>query len=72
MVSSIGTVVGRDQATYSKSRGNVTRIKVEINLLKPKLDQLWLGFNRLDGGEDGVWVKFEFEGVPSYCSYCHL
>ncbi|KAH0696662.1 hypothetical protein KY289_014144 [Solanum tuberosum] len=68
VMSSIGTVVCPDQVTYSKSRRNVARIKVEINLPKPKLDQLWLGFNRLDGGEDGVWLKF----VLSYCSYCHL
>lgn len=40
MVQSVGFAVAPDQATYSKSRGNVDKVKVEIDLLKPKLDQI--------------------------------
>ncbi|XP_060210382.1 uncharacterized protein LOC132637284 [Lycium barbarum] len=70
IIKSVGTAVAPDQATYSKSRGNVAKIKVKIDLLKPRLDQIWLGFNRLEGGEDGVWLDIEYKGVPSYCNYC--
>lgn len=62
MGSAIGTAVAPDMATYSKSRGNVAKIKVEIDLLKPKLDELWLGFNTLDGKEGGVWLNIEYWG----------
>ncbi|OIS95652.1 hypothetical protein A4A49_17679 [Nicotiana attenuata] len=72
LVSDVGVAVGPDQATYSKSRGNIAKIKVEIDLLKPRLDQIWLGFNLLDGTEDGRWLEIEYEKVPSYCLYCKL
>ncbi|OIT02434.1 hypothetical protein A4A49_28080 [Nicotiana attenuata] len=71
MVSSIGNAMAPDMATYSKSRGNVAKLKVEINLLKPRQDQIWLGFKRLDSNEeDGYWLYIEYEGAPSYCQYC--
>lgn len=72
LVSEVGVVVAPDQATYSKSRGNVAKVKVEIDLLKPKLDQIWLGYNRLDSTEDGKWLDIECENVPSYYLYCKL
>ncbi|OIT28903.1 hypothetical protein A4A49_38525 [Nicotiana attenuata] len=43
LVQDVGAVVAPDMATYSKSRGNVAKVKVEIDLLKPRLDQIWLG-----------------------------
>ncbi|KAM3361127.1 hypothetical protein P3S68_015981 [Capsicum galapagoense] len=48
-----GVAIAPDQANYSKSRGNVAKVKVEIDLLKPKLDPIWLSFKRPDGFEDG-------------------
>lgn len=48
MVSLIGNAMAPDMATYSKSRGNVAKLKVEIDLLKPRQDQIWVGFKRLD------------------------
>lgn len=56
MVQFIGTVVGHIQATYSKSRGNVAKVKVEIDLLKLKQDSIWLGYDMLHGSEDGEWL----------------
>lgn len=72
MISAVGHAIAPDQDTYSKSRGNVAMVKVEIDLLKPKLNELWLGFKRLDGSEDGEWLQIEYEDVPSYCNYCKL
>lgn len=61
-----------DQTTYSKSRGNVAKIKVEIDLLKPRLDQIWLRFKRLDGTDDGRWLDIEYEKISNYCLYCRM
>lgn len=70
MVSSIGIAMAPDMATYSKSHGNTAKIKLEIDLLKPRQDQIWVGFKRLDTNiEDGYWLDVEYEGVPAYCSY---
>lgn len=66
MVQSVGVSIASDQATYSKFRGNIAKINVESALLKPKLNQIWLGFNMMDGGEDGVWLDIECKGVTSY------
>ncbi|OIT23354.1 hypothetical protein A4A49_28503 [Nicotiana attenuata] len=67
MIQSIGVAIAPDQATYSKSRGNVAKIKVEINLLKPKLDQLWLALKGWN-----LWLDIEYEGVSFYCIYCKM
>lgn len=56
-------MVAPNQATHSKSRGNVAKIKVDIDLLKPRLDQIWLNFTRLDGTEDGIWLDIEYDTV---------
>ncbi|KAK4339973.1 hypothetical protein RND71_041435 [Anisodus tanguticus] len=55
-----------------KYRGNVVKIKVEIDLLKQRIDQIWLGFKRLDGSDDGKWLDIEYKKVPSYCMYCKM
>ncbi|KAF3629723.1 hypothetical protein FXO37_28793 [Capsicum annuum] len=65
----IRVAVALDQATFSKTRGNVAKVKVEIDLLKSRLDQLWVGFNKVDGFEDGTWLNVEYEKVPGYCIY---
>ncbi|OIS98248.1 hypothetical protein A4A49_33444 [Nicotiana attenuata] len=38
MVREIGVAFAPDLETYSKSRGNVAKVKVEVDLLKPRLD----------------------------------
>lgn len=50
----------------------MTKVKAEIDLLKPKQDQIWLGFKRMDGTNDGKWLDIEYDKVPSYCVYCKM
>lgn len=52
LVQSIGNVVAPDQVTYCKTRGNVAKANMEINLPKPKKESIWLGFKRPDSTED--------------------
>ncbi|XP_070014253.1 uncharacterized protein [Nicotiana sylvestris] len=61
IVQDVGVEVALDLAPYSKSRGNVAKVKVEIDLLKPRLDKIWLGYKRLDGTDDGKWLDIEYE-----------
>ncbi|MCE3052428.1 hypothetical protein HAX54_052599, partial [Datura stramonium] len=53
--------VAPNQATYYKSRGNVAKVKVEIDMLKHRLDQIWLGYKRMDGTDDGKWLDIEYD-----------
>ncbi|KAG5594512.1 hypothetical protein H5410_035744 [Solanum commersonii] len=64
ILSVVGIVVAFDVALhmYSKSRGNVAKIKVEIDLLEPKLDQIWLGYNMLDD-TGGIGFGLIYEDV---------
>ncbi|PHT27646.1 hypothetical protein CQW23_32751 [Capsicum baccatum] len=51
--SDVGVAIAPNQATDSKSRDNAAKVKVEIDLLKSRLDKIWLGFHQLDGFEYG-------------------
>ncbi|PHT50048.1 Beta-galactosidase 16 [Capsicum baccatum] len=44
-------------------RGNFAKVKVEIDLLKPRLDQIWLGFNWFDDTDDGKWLDIEYDKI---------
>lgn len=48
MLNSVGAAIASYMAIYFKSRGNVAKIKVEIDLLKSKQYQIWLEYNRMD------------------------
>lgn len=50
----------------------MAKVKLEIDLLKPRQDQIWLGFKRIDGSDDGKWLDIKYEKVPSYCLYCKM
>lgn len=43
------------------------RVCVEIDLLKPKPNRIWLGM-----GAGGKWHKIIYERVPKLCSHCML
>ncbi|KAF3452202.1 hypothetical protein FNV43_RR08300 [Rhamnella rubrinervis] len=43
------------------------RVCVEIDLLKPRPNRIWLGM-----GAGGKWQKIIYERVPKFCSYCML
>lgn len=60
-----------DIATFSKSRGNVAKLKVEVDLFKPRQDQIWVSFKILGSNEeDGYWLDIEYEDALAYCQYC--
>ncbi|MCE3051116.1 hypothetical protein HAX54_048927 [Datura stramonium] len=34
---------------------------MEINQLRLRLDQIWMGFKRMDGSDDGKWSDIEYD-----------
>lgn len=66
IASLIGTPLRLDSATSSLKRPGVARIQVEIDLLKDRTSQVWIGM----GSADGFWQQIEYENVPSYCTHC--
>ncbi|KAG6476888.1 hypothetical protein ZIOFF_066136 [Zingiber officinale] len=66
--SIIGKPIKIDEATADCSRLFVARVCVEIDLLKPKIEDFWIGI-----GEEKRLQRVEFEKHPSYCVQClHL
>lgn len=63
LASLVGHPLCRDEATASPKLPSVARIQVEVNLLKPRPDQIWIGL----GESDGYWQKIEYESLPDYC-----
>nr|XP_027083516.1 uncharacterized protein LOC113705806 [Coffea arabica] len=68
---SIASVVGRplyvDAATSSVSRPSVARVCVEVDLLHPLPQRVWVG---MSGEADGFWQQIVAEHLPQYCNKC--
>lgn len=66
---SIANLVGKlmkiDEPTANLSRPSVTRICVEVDLLKSLLARIWIG----TGGSTNFWQRVCYEDLPSYCNH---
>lgn len=66
IASLVGLPLRLDAATVSLKRPSVARLQVEIDLLKPRPQQVWIGI----GESDGFWQKVDYANVPDYCTHC--
>ncbi|VFQ75956.1 unnamed protein product [Cuscuta campestris] len=67
----IGKVLGVDLAILHKSKPHVARVRVEMNLLKPLIHNIFIGTSTEPGKEDeGIYQSFEYERIPFYCTKC--
>lgn len=56
----------RDSATIALKRPSVAHLQVELDILKPRPDKIWIGM----GDSDGYWQKVDYEYIPDYCQHC--
>ncbi|PHU15174.1 hypothetical protein BC332_16379 [Capsicum chinense] len=70
IVSSVGTPLEIDQATRSRTRPNMAKVRVEIDLLKPQLESVYVGLIHENSPETSFMQKLEYEGIPKYCKNC--
>ncbi|WMV50120.1 hypothetical protein MTR67_043505 [Solanum verrucosum] len=47
----------------------MARVKIQIDLTKPRPPHVWVGFKSSDTNK-GRWQKVQYEGIPDYCMYC--
>ncbi|KAL2471166.1 DNAse I-like superfamily protein [Abeliophyllum distichum] len=68
IASVIGTPLKLDESAAKKSRTNLARICVEMDINAPRLDRIRIG------NEDfAIWQNIYYEDLPLYCSFCqHL
>nr|XP_016496201.1 PREDICTED: uncharacterized protein LOC107815190 [Nicotiana tabacum] len=70
ILSSVGTPLVLDAATYERTRPSMAKIRVEVNLLKPLAESVFIGQEYEDSPLDGYTQKLEYEGIPMYCKHC--
>lgn len=72
ILSPIGTPLGMDVATKGMTRPSMAKVRVEIDLTKPRLDHIFVGQRNAANPLQGHEQKIEYEGVPKYCTHCRL
>ncbi|XP_060212213.1 uncharacterized protein LOC132639829 [Lycium barbarum] len=72
IVGTIGTPLSMDLATENRTRPSMAKVRVEIDLTKPKIDSVWIGVEDDDSPLKGFTQKIEYENVPKYCRHCKL
>lgn len=70
IASAIGTPLGMDIATRGRTRPSMAKVKVEVDLFKPLLSNVWVGDEDVNSPLKGFTQKIEYEGVPKYCRHC--
>lgn len=67
----IGRFMAADSATLNFTRPSYARMKVEIDLLKPLITEMFVGFSTKVGNEDKGYIqRVEYERIPFYCAHC--
>ncbi|VFQ85178.1 unnamed protein product [Cuscuta campestris] len=67
----LGKVLGVDQATLNKSRPHVARVRVELDLMQPLIQKVFIGTSMTPRREDeGFYQSIEYERISFYCSKC--
>lgn len=59
-----------DAATTSKTRPNMAKVRVELDLLKSHLDNVWVGIKDEGSPLKGFTKKVEYEIIPKYYKHC--
>ncbi|XP_059294716.1 uncharacterized protein LOC132047729 [Lycium ferocissimum] len=59
-------------ATENRTRPSMAKVRVEVDLNKPKIDSVWIGIEDEDSPLKGFTQKFEYENVPKFCRHCKL
>ncbi|WMV30446.1 hypothetical protein MTR67_023831 [Solanum verrucosum] len=66
----IGTPLSLDAAIESKTRPSMANVRVEVDLLKPRLNKVWVGLKHEGSPLTGFTQKVEYENIPKYCKHC--
>nr|XP_009601640.1 uncharacterized protein LOC104096893 [Nicotiana tomentosiformis]XP_016507924.1 PREDICTED: uncharacterized protein LOC107825566 [Nicotiana tabacum] len=59
-----------DVVTRGKTRPSMAKVQVEVDLLKPLLNSVWVGDEDDDSPLKGFVQKLEYENVPKYYKHC--
>lgn len=63
IVSPIGTPIIIDKATFLKTRPTTAKLRVEVDLAKPLLSEVFVEIRNLQGEMEVFEQKFEYETI---------
>ncbi|XP_070050094.1 uncharacterized protein [Nicotiana tomentosiformis] len=72
ILAPVGILLAIDTTTRGRTRPSMAKVRVKIDLLKPQLEQVWVGLEDDNTGFKGFAQKIEYEAVPKYCKHCRL
>ncbi|KAG5599844.1 hypothetical protein H5410_031214 [Solanum commersonii] len=72
IVAPIGTPFLLDKATLAKTRPTTAKVRVEIDLTKPLINEVLLEITNVAGITEVINQRVEYETIPAFCSHCKL
>ncbi|KAH0743958.1 hypothetical protein KY290_031951 [Solanum tuberosum] len=72
ILEQIGTPLLLDKATLTKTRPTIVKIRVEIDLTKPLIDEVILEITNRDGLTEMINQRIEYETILAFCSHCKM
>nr|GMD58854.1 uncharacterized protein LOC109177283 [Ipomoea batatas] len=59
-----------DEATARRSRPSVAKVRLKIDVSKPRLNQVWIEIVNNNGMVKGFWQYIEYGRMQWYCLEC--
>lgn len=72
ILAQVGNPLKEDVATFIRSRPNLPKVRIKVDLLKPLPQSVWVGHGKQGGSLKGHEQILTYEGVPSFCRTCNL
>lgn len=72
IVSEAGTPLEMDIATRGKPKPSMSKVRLEVDLLKPLLTSVWIGDEDDDSSLKGFEQKLEYENILKYYKHCKM
>lgn len=66
LVTPIGTALYLDLGSIQKTSGSITKVKVQIDIIKERQQHVWLEFDENDIFV-GKWQLIQYEDISEYC-----
>lgn len=72
IVAPLGMPLSMDVSTDNKTRPSMAKVRVEVDLTKPKINSVWVGAEDNSCPLKGFTVKLDYENVPKFCRHCRI
>ncbi|XP_060200230.1 uncharacterized protein LOC132628470 [Lycium barbarum] len=72
IVEPTGLPLTVDFATDHRTRPSTAKVRLEVDLTKPKVNSIFVGIEEDNSPLKGFYQRLEYENVPKYCRFCKI